>query len=99
MMSFPSPQLMTRSVAVRAANARRSASEAAKEIPTMPTAPPLFYVSPEWDKLGRLTRHSLVWNALDGPHTKEGSCHQALVNRRPLAGRWTPPVAMLERAE
>jgi SMI1 / KNR4 family (SUKH-1) len=65
---------------------------------TMPTAPALFYLSPEWDKLGRLTRHSLVWNALDGlPEVDRWI--EALTNRRPLAGRWHPPLVMLEQGE
>ena len=65
----------------------------------MLTGPPLFYLSPEWDERGRLTRHSLVWNALDGHHDEITSWRQALAKRRPLAGEWTPPFAMLERGE
>jgi hypothetical protein len=63
------------------------------------TAAPLFYVSPEWDRQGRLLRHSLVWNALDGHHEKIASWEEAFKNRRPLANAWQPPVTMLEKSE
>lgn len=62
-------------------------------------APPLFYVSPEWNRQGCLTRHSLVWNALDGHHEEIASWQEGFTHARPLAKSWKPPVTMLEKGE
>ncbi len=59
--------------------------------------PSLFYVSPEWDRNGWLTRHSLVWNALDGHHEEIASRNEAFKKHQPLVRSWTPPVTMLEK--
>ena len=57
--------------------------------------PQLYYISPEWDKYGRLTRDSLAWNALDADDEQVAAWTAALSNRRPLAKGWKPPSAML----
>jgi hypothetical protein len=63
------------------------------------TTPALFYISPEWDKRGRLTRDSLVWNGLDGNHQHIASWCLPFTKRKPLAKGWDPPITMVEKVE
>ena len=63
------------------------------------TDPQLYYISPEWDKQGRLTRDSLVWNALDGNHEQTAAWTASFSKPGALAKSWIPPSTMLEKGK
>ncbi len=61
--------------------------------------PNLYFLLPDWDKLGRLLCHTLVWNPHDGHHTKIPTRSAQLKKTQRLAELWKPASVMLEKSD
>ena len=65
----------------------------------MARKPKLYYVSPEWDSSGRLTRHSLLWNPLDGRGAEIETWKQVFRSFEPQLKNWNTAACILEQSD